>query len=133
MYRNLAAVVLIATLAVTPVLAHHSFAAEYDANKPVTLKGAITKVEWLNPHVYFYMDVKDASGKVINWAVENGAPNSLYRNGWRKDSLKVGEVVTVEGSLAKDGSHLANAKTVTLPDGRRVFSGSAAESSPEQK
>jgi hypothetical protein len=134
MKRSLAAATLIFTFGVTPMLAHHSFAAEYDANKPVTLKGAITKVEWLNPHVYFYMDVKDASGKVVNWAIENGAPNSLYRNGWRKESLKAGDVVTVEGSLAKDGSHLANAKTVTLPDGRRVFSGSASETqSPEQK
>ena len=99
-------------------------------NKPVTLKGAITKVEWTNPHVYFYIDVKDDSGNVVNWAIESGAPNGLYRNGWRKDSLKIGDIVTVTGFLAKDGSHLANARTVTLPDGSRVFAGSANDQAP---
>jgi uncharacterized protein DUF6152 len=131
--KRIAGAAIAIVLAAAPILAHHSFAAEYDSNKPVTLKGAITRVEWTNPHVYFYMDVKDERGAVVNWAVENGAPNGLYRNGWRKESLKVGDIVTVEGSLAKDGSHLANAKTVTLPDGRRVFSGSADTPAGEQK
>src|SRR5262245_37864396 len=99
--KQLVGVVLSLAFAAAPALAHHSFAAEYDSNKPVTLKGSITKVEWLNPHVYFYMDVKDDKGNVVNWAVENGAPNSLYRNGWRKESLKLGDMVTVEGSMAK--------------------------------
>lgn len=115
---------LLVAVAATPTLAHHSFAAQYDRNKPVTLTGNVTKLEWMNPHVYFYLDVKDASGHVANWAIEGGAPNALYRAGWRKDSLKIGELVTVEGFLARDGSKLANMSTVTVADGRRVFSNS---------
>ena len=110
--------VLVAT---STVRAHHSFAAQYDRNKPVTLTGSVTRVEWMNPHVYFYMDVKDPSGKLTHWAIEGGAPNTLYRAGWRKDSLKIGEVVTVEGFLARDGSNLANLSTVTVVGGRRIF------------
>jgi hypothetical protein len=116
--------------AAAPLFAHHSFAAEYDVSKPVTLKGAITKVEWTNPHVYFFMDVKDADGKVANWAIENGPPNTLYRNGWGKDTLKIGDVVTVSGSMAKDGSHLANAKSIIMADGRSVLAGSSADPAP---
>jgi hypothetical protein len=107
--------------------AHHSFAAEYDRSKPITLKGTVTKVEWQNPHIYFYLDVRDQDGKVDNWAVEGGAPSSLYRAGWRKDSLKVGNEVTVEGWLAKSGAKLANMRTVVLADGRRVLGGSSGE------
>jgi len=105
--------------------AHHSFAAEYDRTKPITLKGNVTKVEWQNPHIYFYLDVKGANGVVENWAVEGGAPNTLYRAGWRKDSLQVGNEVTVEGWLAKSGAKLANMRAVVLADGSRVLGGSS--------
>src|ERR1044071_3177861 len=108
-----------------PVLAHHSFAAEYDASKPVELKGVVTKVEWTNPHARFYVDVKDAAGKVTNWNLELASPNVLKRQGWTRDALKEGDQVTVEGSLAKDGSKMANARAVTLADGKRVFAGSS--------
>src|SRR5206468_12112409 len=108
------------------VSAHHSFAAEYDRAKPVTLSGTVTKVEWMNPHVYFYMDVKDENGKVTNWACELGNPAGLYRRGWRKEALKIGGAATIAGSLAKDGSNRANASTVTL-DGKRLFAGSSGD------
>ena len=109
----------------TSAIAHHSFAAEFDSDKPVTLTGSVTKVEWGNPHIWIFIDVKQKDGTVSNWGVEGGAPNSLFRNGWRKDSVKVGNSLTVEGYRAKDGSLRANANRVTLPDGRRVFAGSA--------
>ena len=110
--------------------AHHSFAAEYDRNKPVTLTGSVTRVEWINPHARFHMDVKDASGKVASWEIELGSPAGLIRRGWTRNSLKIGEPVTVEGFLAKDGSNLANSSTVKLSDGRRVFAGSSSENAP---
>jgi hypothetical protein len=105
------------------VAAHHSFAAEYDRDKPVTLVGKVTKIEWMNPHVYFYLDVAGPAGAAGQWSIEGGAPNSLYRAGWRKDSLKIGDVVTVDGYLARDGSKLANMRTATFPDGRAVLGG----------
>jgi len=116
--------------AAAPLLAHHSFAAEYDSTKPIELKGTVTKVEWANPHIYYYVDVKDKDGKVINYAVEGGTPGQLYRQGWKKDSLKVGDVVTVSGFRAKDGSNHVNGRRVTLPDGKRVFGGSADDGGP---
>ena len=114
-------------LAAVPAIAHHSFAAEYDAAKPITLTGTVTKVEWMNPHARFYIDVKDESGKMTNWELELGSPNGLMRRGWTRHSMKEGDVVTVQGSLAKDGSSLANARTVKLSDGRQLFAGSATE------
>ena len=105
------------------VAAHHSFAAEYDRDKPVTLVGTVTKVEWMNPHVYFYIDVAAPVNAAGHWSIESGAPNSLYRAGWRKDSLKIGDVVTVDGYLARDGTKLANMRTATFPDGRSVLGG----------
>ena len=109
----------------TVSLAHHSFAAQYDRNKPATLNGPVTKIDWINPHARFFVDSKDASGKVQNWEVELAAPAMLLRRGWTRNSLKVGEVVTVNGSLAKDGSNLLNATTVTMSDGKKVFAGSS--------
>ena len=101
-------------VAAAPVLAHHSFAAEYDATKPFKLTGAVTKVDWQNPHVYFYIDVEDANGKVTSWAMEMGAPGALRPSGWTKNTLKIGDVVTVEGTPAKDGGHHGNARNVFL-------------------
>src|SRR5204863_2850038 len=106
-------------LSAVSLIAHHSFAAEYDNNKPIKFQGKVTKVEWMNPHIYFYVDAKDDSGKAVNYAIEGGAPNGLYRQGWRKDSLKVGDTVSVDGFRAKDGSNTINARSVTLPDGKR--------------
>ena len=105
-----------------PLTAHHSFAAQYDRTKPVTLKGAVTRIEWMNPHVYFYLDVMEGSA-TAKWAIEGGAPNTLYRAGWRKDSLKVGDVVTVHGHLARDGTKLANMQTAILANGTEVLGG----------
>jgi hypothetical protein len=113
--------------------AHHSFAAEFDASKAVTLKGAVTKIEWMNPHIWVYLDVKDDRGTVVPWQCEGGPPNTLTRNGWSKDSLKIGDQVTIDGALAKDGSKTCNARTVKLPDGRSVLAGSSGGNPPPPK
>ena len=118
--------------AALPVVAHHSFAAEFDGNKKITLTGVVTKMDWVNPHAYIYVDVKGDDGVVANWAIETGAPNALYRQGWRKDDLQAGDTVTVEAFLAKDGSRTAAARAVKLPDGRSVFAGTP-NSTPDQK
>lgn len=112
--------------ATMPAHAHHAFIAEFDANKRVKVAGTVTKLEWTNPHAWLYVDVKDESGKVTNWAFEMGSPNQLIRQGWRRTVLKDGDQVTVEGYAAKDGSNNANARSVTLPDGTKVFAGSPA-------
>ena len=118
-------------LLAVPLAAHHSFAAQYDRTKPKTLTGPVTKLDWINPHARFFIDNKEADGKVINWEVELGPPAMLMRNGWTRTSLVIGATVTVNGSLAKDGSHLINASTVTLSNGKRVFAGSSGDE--EQK
>jgi hypothetical protein len=106
-----------------PIAAHHSFAAQFDRDKPITLKGTVTRLEWANPHVYFYIDVTNAKGVTENWAIEGQAPSVLYRAGFRKDSTKYGDIVTVDGYLARDGSRLVNMATATLADGRKLFVG----------
>ena len=104
---------------------HHSFSAEFDRDRPIELTGAVTKVEWTNPHARIYIDVKDADGKTVNWDFELGPPNGLMRQGWRRDSLRQGHIVTINGFLSKDQEHVANARSVKLPDGRQVFAGSS--------
>lgn len=113
-----------------PMFAHHSFAAEYDNSKPVTLTGTVTKVEWMNPHARFYINVKDDKGATTNWEFELGSPNGLARRGWTRNSMKEGDSVTVDGYLAKDGSNLANARNVKLTDGRKLFAGSTDDGGP---
>jgi hypothetical protein len=112
----------------TPILAHHGFVVEFDAQKPVTLAGVVTKMEFMNPHIYFYLDVKNKDGKVVNWALEGGPPNVLYRQGWRKDTVKPGDQITIKGFRARDGSNLASCSTIIFADGREISAGPGAGS-----
>jgi Family of unknown function (DUF6152) len=115
-----------------PLPAHHSFAVEFDVKQRVTLKGVVTKVEWTNPHTYFYVDVRGESGAVVNWAFETAGPNTLARQGWSRQSLKIGDQVTVTGYRARDGSPIASAREVVLSDGRKVFVGSTIDGGPQR-
>jgi len=129
MQRTFTALLVAAMMALLaqPSVAHHSFAAEFDANAPIELTGTVTKVEWANPHTYFYMDVTSQKGDVENWALEMGSPNGLMRRGWTRDSMKIGDVVTVTGSRAKDGSPKGNARSVVLSSGKKLFAGSSQD------
>jgi len=120
-------------LAALPSLAHHSFAAEYDGAKPATIKGTVTQVEWVNPHSWVHVDVTDENGKVTAWSCETAPPNMLYRQGWRRDSLKPGDQVVVEGFLAKDGSNTMSARSVVTPDGKKLFAGSPTDGGPQDQ
>ena len=117
-------VLLTGIFAAVPLMAHHSFAAEFDFKKPVSLTGTVTEVHWINPHARFYIDVTNADGTVSHWECELGSPNTLMHKGWNRNSLKPGDQVSVDGFLAKDASNVANAREVKLADGRRVFAGS---------
>lgn len=120
-------------LAAAPAFAHHAFSAEYDAQQPITLKGTLTKMEWVNPHGWIYVDVKDESGKVVNWAIEFGSPNALLRRGLRRTDFPEGVEVTVSGYRAKNGSATVNGNSVKLPDGRNLFTGSSGTGAPGQQ
>jgi hypothetical protein len=130
---KLPVVALMGLLAVISASAHHSFSAQFDGSKPVELKGVVTKIEWQNPHVYFYLDVKDEKGNVTNWGCETAGPGSLHRQGWSRDVLKIGDQIIVNGYLAKDGSKLADARRVTLADGRRILGGTPGDGGPDSK
>jgi hypothetical protein len=118
--------------ATTWISAHHSFSAEFDAKKPITLKGTIVQMQWVNPHSWLHIDVKGPDGKVERWKLEFALPNALYRRGWRQKDLPVGASVVVDGYRAKDGTNTANAATVTLADGRRLFAGSSGTGAPNE-
>jgi len=126
------AVGLVSLVAAVPVAAHHSFAAEYDANKPITVTGTVAKLEWTNPHARVYVDVTDQKGKIVHWDFELGPPTALMRRGWTRRSLQPGTVVTVAGFLSKTEPNIGNARSVTLADGRQVFAGSSFDTGPGQ-
>jgi hypothetical protein len=128
-YLLIAAGLLAASI---PALAHHSFAAEYDGNKPVTLKGKLTEFEWVNPHSWVHLDVTDDKGNTVNWTAETAPPNILYRQGWRRDSIKPGDDIVVEGYLAKDGSHTVSAKSVQTAEGKKLLAGTPTDGSPSK-
>ena len=130
----IAGAALILTVAVTPVLAHHSFAAEFDAKRPVKLRGTVVKMEWINPHSWIHIDVKDPqTGKVERWMIEGGAPNALLRRGWNKNSLLPGTEILVEGFQAKDGANRANGRDITFADGKKLFVGSSGTGAPDER
>jgi hypothetical protein len=131
MKSTIASIVLLAAgIGVYPLSAHHSFAAEFDGSKAVRLVGTLTKVDWSNPHSYFYIDVKDDKGKVVNWGCEGAGPGALSRRGLKKGDLKIGDTLVVDGYRAKDGSNLIDARRVTLPDGRNIYGGTPGDGGP---
>ena len=119
-------------LAAAPLAAHHAFAAEFDVEKPVKVRGTVTKVEWVNPHAWIYVDVREADGKVVNWHFELGPPNALFRLGWKKDSVPVGTEVEIAGFRAKSGEMVGNGRSITLPGGKELFSGGSAPGANKQ-
>jgi len=129
---NVAVGLAVASLLVSaaPVFAHHAFAAEFDAKKPVKMRGTVTRMEWINPHAWIHIDVKEPDGKVVQWMIEAGTPNTLFRRGFTKDSLAVGTEILVDGYQSKDGSNRANGRDVTFPDGRKLFLGSSGTGAP---
>ena len=133
LFSVVAGAALVVTAAAVPVIAHHSFAAEFDAKRPVKLRGTVTKMEWINPHSWIHIDVKTADGKTEKWMVEGGAPNALLRRGWNKNSLLAGTEILVEGFQAKDGATRANGRDITFPDGKKLFVGSSGIGAPDER
>ena len=133
LFGVVAGAAFVVAAAVVPVIAHHSFAAEFDAKKPVKLRGVVTKMEWINPHSWIHIDVKTPDGKVEQWMIEGGAPNALLRRGWNKNSLLPGTEILVEGFQAKDGALRANGRDITFPDGKKLFVGSSGIGAPDER
>ena len=133
LFSVVAGAALVVSAAAVPVMAHHSFAAEFDAKKPVKLRGTVTKMEWINPHSWIHIDVKTPDGKVEKWMVEGGAPNALLRRGWNKNSLLPGTEILVEGFQAKDGANRANGRDITFADGKKLFVGSSGTGAPDER